>query len=285
MAADHIRRTAPGPVVDELAKARAAYRNWRRWGDDDLLGTLNYLDAAARAHAAGLVRRGTTVSLALGSGFDDHTLTPLRAGTRWEGLGHIYDDKHAWNGRPRRILDGIAHTADVFAGRGVLLDVGRWCGDENGELADGFAIREGHLRAAAEAQGATAEVRRGDIVLVRTGQLARARRAGEWDEYEAGAAPGLSFSTLDWLYRTQIAAIATDTEGVEVRPPEFADPADAPVHRIAIATIGMPLGQMWDLEALAADCAGDGVYEFLLVAAPVQITGAVGAPVNPIAMK
>jgi hypothetical protein len=42
---------------------------------------------------------------------------------------------------------------------------------------------------------------------------------------------------------------------------------------------------MFDLEALAHDCATDGVYEFLLVAAPLPVTGAVGAPAVPIALK
>lgn len=42
---------------------------------------------------------------------------------------------------------------------------------------------------------------------------------------------------------------------------------------------------MWALEELAADCAADGSYEFLLTAAPLPITGAVGSPVNPIAVK
>src|SRR5439155_391498 len=39
------------------------------------------------------------------------------------------------------------------------------------------------------------------------------------------------------------------------------------------------------LDALAAHRAADGVWEFLLVAAPIPFTGAVGAPVNPIALK
>ncbi len=42
---------------------------------------------------------------------------------------------------------------------------------------------------------------------------------------------------------------------------------------------------MWDLDLLAADCAADCVYEFLLAAAPLPITGAVGSPINPIAVK
>ena len=36
---------------------------------------------------------------------------------------------------------------------------------------------------------------------------------------------------------------------------------------------------------LAADCAADGVYEFQLVAPPLSVTGGVGSPVNPIAIK
>ena len=60
-------------------------------------------------------------------------------------------------------------------------------------------------------------VGRGDIVLVRTGQLARTRRDG-WGDYAGGPAPGLSLTTAGWLHRTEIAAIATDTWGFEVRP-------------------------------------------------------------------
>ena len=49
--------------------------------------------------------------------------------------------------------------------------------------------------------------------------------------------------------------------------------------------MGLMLGEYWDLTALAADCAADGVYEFQLVAPPLRVTGAVGSPINPIAIK
>ncbi len=96
--------------------------------------------------------------------------------------------------------------------------------------------------------------------------------------------PGLSFSTAGWLHRTEIAAIATDTWGFEVRPNEFAN-AFQPLHQVVIPNMGLLIGEMWDLDALAEDCAADGAYEFLLAAAPLKITGAVGAPVNPVAVK
>ncbi|KRF26003.1 cyclase family protein [Phycicoccus sp. Soil803] len=223
-------------------------------------------------------------------GADDVVTMPLQCSTQWDGLGHIFDHGKAWNGRPADQVvtslgdgvTGIETVADVVAGRGVLLDVARQFGTD-GELPDGFAITEQHLEATIAAQGPSSAVGRGDIVLVRTGRLARARREG-WRDYAGGDSPGLSFTTVDWLHRCEIAAIATDTWGLEVRPNEF-DEAFQPLHQVAIPHIGLFLGEMWDLEALSEDCLADGVYEFWLTAAPIPFTGAVGAPVNPVAVK
>jgi kynurenine formamidase len=223
-------------------------------------------------------------------GADDVISMPLQCSTQWDGLGHIFDHGVAWNGRPAGAVvtslgdavTGIETVAGVIAGRGVLLDVGRAIGTD-GELPDGFAITAAHLRATIDAQGPSATVGPGDIVVVRTGQLARARRDG-WGDYAGGPAPGLSFTTTGWLHGTEIAAIATDTWGFEVRPNEF-DDAFQPLHQVAIPHIGLFIGEMWDPDALAADCAADGIYDFWLTAAPLPVTGAVGAPVNPIAVK
>ncbi|MFG2084735.1 cyclase family protein [Spirillospora sp. NPDC048824] len=312
-------------VEKAIAEAAREYSNWGRWGEDDVRGTLNFLDEAKRVQAAGLVRRGVSFSLsqrfdmngpqrgwrrrtnpvhtmldtgvdaALGKqgfphgigGADDVIAMPLQCSTQWDGLGHIFDRGNAWNGRPAQDVvtsngdqvTGIETVADAVAGRGVLLDVGRVIG--GGELPDAFAITEEHLAATAAAHGV--EVGRGDIVCVRTGQLTRVRRDG-WGEYAGGPAPGLSFWTAGWLHGTEIAAIATDTWGFEVRPNEFED-AFQPLHQIVIPNMGLFVGEMWDLDALAADCAADGVYEFQLIAAPLPITGAVGSPVNPLALK
>jgi hypothetical protein len=86
------------------------------------------------------------------------------------------------------------------------------------------------------------------------------------------------------LHRTEIAAIATDTWGFEVRPNEF-DVAFQPLHQVVIPHIGLFIGEMWAPDELAAACAADGVYEFFLAAAPLPITGAVGSPVNPVAVR
>ncbi len=223
-------------------------------------------------------------------GADDVVSMPLQASTQWDGLGHIFDRGKAWNGRPagRTVtsegdqVTGIEHMAAALTGRGVLLDVGRHL-EESGELPDGFGITAEQLDATIEAQGATSRVGRGDLLLVRTGRLTRARREG-WNGYAGGPSAGLSFTAAGWLREHDVAAVATDTWGFEVRPNEF-DVAFQPLHQIAIPNMGLTIGELWDLDELAADCAADGVWEFLLVAAPIPFTGAVGAPVNPIALK
>ena len=228
-------------------------------------------------------------------GADDVVAMPLQCSTQWDGLGHIFDHGRAYNGRRAGDVvtslgdgvTGIETVAGLMAGRGVLLDVGRVLGDDlhgtGGELPDGFAITAEHLDATIAAQGPTSAVGPGDLVVVRTGQYSRTRREG-WGDYAGGAAPGLSFTTAGWLREHDVAAVATDTWGFEVRPNEF-DVAFQPLHQVVIPHLGLFVGEMWDPDALAADCAADGVYEFWLTAAPLPVTGAVGSPVNPIAVK
>jgi hypothetical protein len=76
----------------------------------------------------------------------------------------------------------------------------------------------------------------------------------------------------------------SDNYAVEVRPSEL-PPFRSPFHICAIPNMGLTLGEIFNLEALAADCAADGRYAFLLVAPPLPVTNAVGTPINPYAMK
>ena len=196
---------------------------------------------------------------------------PLQCSTQWDGLGHIFDHGMAWNGRRagrrrhQRGRPGHRHRDRRRTDRRRAACCSTSAGARSasdGELPDGFAITAEHLEAHHRRAGRLARSAAATSCCVRTGQLARARRDG-WGDYAGGAAPGLSFTTAGWLHRTEIAAIATDTWGFEVRPNEF-DDAFQPLHQVAIPHIGLFIGEMWDLDALAADCAADGVYEFLL---------------------
>ena len=106
----------------------------------------------------------------------------------------------------------------------------------------------------------------------------RPRRKWAW------ASPGLSWRCAEWFYDRDTAAVAADNVGVEVMKSEL-EGLWSPFHMLALRDMGMLLGEIWDLEALGADCAADRVYEFLLVAAALPFSGAVGTPLNPIAIK
>jgi kynurenine formamidase len=296
--------------------------NWGRWGPDDERGTLNLITAARLARAGSLVRHGRVFSLSLPVGSagpqtgssrsgrinpihlvsvlggdlafpegmevsDDWLILPLQAGTQWDGLGHIGYDGRLYNDVPsssiramggaRRL--GIERIADGVAGRGVLLDVARLRGVD--WLAAGEAITVADLEAAEHRQGVTAGP--GDILLLRTGWWEQFETSGDgtaWREAE----PGLTLETAGWLKEREIAAVAVDNWGVEMIP--SGDPeAFMPLHCVLIRDMGMTLGEMFVLGALAADCAQDGVWEFLLCAAPLRVQGGLGSPVNPLAIK
>lgn len=218
-------------------------------------------------------------------GTDDLVIMPLQSGTQWDALSHIIFDGSMYNGySPTAVTskgatrNDIAQAADRIAGRGVLLDVARAKGVD--ALEPGYAITADDLDACAERQGV--EVRQGDFVLVRTGQLAA--RRGDWGDYAGGHAPGMGLASIPWVADRQIAGLATDTWGMEVLPNETPD-VFQPLHCVFLVGMGLYVGEIFDLEALADDCAEDGRYEFFFCAPPLPFSRAVGSPVNPMAIK
>jgi len=218
---------------------------------------------------------------------DDIVIMPMQCGTQWDGLGHVFYGDNMWNGYDCRTVTsagaekcGIEKAKEKMVGRGVLLDIPRMLGLKR--LPDGFAITNELLDRAEKHFGV--EVRRGDYLLVRTGQMEAMLEAETWDGYSGGDAPGLAFDTLDWLHRKQVAAIATDTWGAEVRPNET-DGANQPWHWISIPIMGLTVGEIFFLGELAKDCAADKRYECMFVAPALPVTGAVGSPTNPLAIK
>src|SRR5437773_888535 len=150
-------------------------------------------------------------------------------------------------------------------------------------LRTGTDAYSGVLDKTAERHGV--KMKRGDFVVVRTGQMEAKLEAGSWDGYPGGDAPGFAFETLEWIQRTELAALASDTWGCEVRPNETEPGINQPWHWITIPIMGMTMGEIFYVKELAEDCAADGVYEFLFVAPALPITGAVGSPTNPLAIK
>jgi kynurenine formamidase len=220
-------------------------------------------------------------------GSDDWIVMPLQCVTQWDSLAHVFDSGKMYNGYDATLVtssgaakNSIDKTKDKIVGRGVLLDVAHYKGVP--ALAPGYAITVADLEGTAAAQ--RVEVQRGDILLIRTGHMSRYLAQGNWNYFDLDDSPGVSVHTAPWMHAKEIAAVASDNYAVEVRPSEL-PPFRSPFHICAIPNMGLTLGEIFYLEELAADCAADGRYAFLLVAAPLPVTNAVGTPINPYAMK
>ncbi len=218
---------------------------------------------------------------------DDIVTMPLQCSTQWDGLAHIYYDKQMYNGySTNQVLgggamkNGIELLCDGVVGRGVLLDVAKFKG--MGVLPSGYAISAAELAACAKAQNI--DMRQGDIVLVRTGTMSSLLKGDKNTYMDPVANPGLAFDTLDWIYDNKVAALACDNYAVEVRPSGVPG-IRLPFHHVAIRDMGLLLGEIFNFEDIARACAADGRYEFMFVGSPLPITGAVGSPLNPLALR
>lgn len=306
-------------LPEQFRELARKVNNWGRWGADDERGTLNLLTRDVVKAGAACARDGRAFPLAIPlsadgpqtgmvpgrinpvrtmiSLFDSLTGDPsevafsddmvvmgLQAGTHWDALAHATYDGRLYNGFPTSSLtvQGAsrcgADKIGAVVGRGVLLDVAAAKGVSR--LEGGYAITPADLDAAEEHARAT--VSAGDVVLVRTGHI-QLFRAGEKTPYTYPSS-GLSLATALWLRSKDVAAVAIDTLILEVFPGER-DDLLLPVHLLHLVEMGLTQGQNFDLEALAADCAADGRYTFLLSATPEPFAKALGAPVAPVAVK
>jgi kynurenine formamidase len=240
---------------------------------------LNFITRERVMAACAIPRSGTSLSCTLRGHADNRT--------GWEPLDSLSYDGRMYNGRlADGGLEGKAQStavdpmSEAVVGRGVLLDLPRL--SRKPWVEDRTRIRPRDLDVCAEAFGVTIEP--GDIVLIRTGMMARCKQEKSWQGYSNGPAPGLSMHCARWIYEREIAAIATDTSGIEVRPYETSD-CPQPFRLIAQRDMGLRLGRNFDLDALSQACADDGCYEFMFVAAPLPTEGASGVLTHPLAIK
>lgn len=216
---------------------------------------------------------------------DDMIIMPLQAATQWDALSHVYYEEQLYNGFP---ADSVTSQGAFYCGidkvdskgissRGVLLDLVRHRGAHQ-FLEQGPPITPDELEETARSQGV--EIAPGDIVLCHTGYWPRFLATRDNSIMVAG----LDWRCAEWLHDHDVAAVAADNLMVEDLV-SGVDGTTLPMHLLCLRDMGLMFGEFWNLTDLAEDCAADGIYDFQLVAPPLRVVGAVGSPLNPIAMK
>lgn len=200
-------------------------------------------------------------------------------GTHIDALNHFGLEGRIWNGfTPAQHLGDKgwkktgAETIPPIIGRGVLIDVAGAKGLP--ALAANHRVSRRDLEEALARQGVALQP--GDVVLIRTGQMARFEQAKEYlHEY-----PGISLEAAKWLVEAQgVMLLGADNLSLEAFPPERPDNW-VPVHTYLLAEKGVMFIENIALEELARD----RVYTFAFIGASLKLRGASGAPLRPIAL-
>ncbi|QPZ38236.1 cyclase family protein [Paramicrobacterium chengjingii] len=297
--------------------------SWGVFGEADEVGTLNLLSPDRVRDAAAAVTQGKVFSLnwnlelpgpaILGRGSPQHevivqdaglddryTMLYPQASSQWDSLAHVKHPLHGhYNGFAHDDVSGASDTRlgihnwarRGIAGRFVLADIARYREVHGDELdcSQRTPVTVAEIDDVLDWQ--RVKLRIGDILLLHFGWTQwyeglspDARQAmGDGEQF---ACPGLANerASAEWLWDRHVSAIVADCPAVEAMPFYTGD-ADGFLHYRLIPLLGMALGEMFDLAALAEDCATDEIYEGLFTAAPLHKVGGIGSPANALALK
>jgi kynurenine formamidase len=314
----NMRQNTDRVTVGEFDRIFQSVCNWGRWGDEDSLGTLNYITPRHVKAAAALVRSGRSVSLAipinkvagpdnpnpalhfmvqnhdvdvpqgephfaldfLGSQCHGDCHTHVDALCHVSYRGRLYNDKPVSSvpSTGPRIMD-ITACAHGIIGRGVLLDIPRLRGVK--WIEPRVAVRREEIEAAEKEQGL--RLGEGDIFLFRTGHHRRRLELGSWDpDYDGEGRAGLHVDVIPLLHERRVAAFLPDGDGETVPSP--VDGFAYPIHALQITSMGMLCADSLQFEELVQVCESEKRWEFMVVAAPLRLPGGTGSLFNPVAI-
>ena len=289
--------------MDELS-------NWGRWGADDQLGALNLITPEKRVEALRLATEGVVVSMSRQPRVMPTSATPEgerpdnafwqrdflipRNGIAIEnisifqhGVVHTHMDALCHFGHEGQLYNGVVFDEVVntetgctrmgidniregIITRGVLLDIPRLKGVPY--LEPGYAVTPEEILAWEEQAGV--RVGPGDVVLLHTGRWLRPPPGDE--DPTAGWHPAVT----PWFKERDVAVMGSDGSQDAVVYDDFA----FPVHVPALVALGVHVIDAADLTAVAETAAELGRWEFLFMAAPLQLPGNTGSPFDPLAI-
>ena len=307
----------PVPSAEEVKGYMQSLSNWGRWGDDDELGTLNYITPEKRIAAAKLVQKGFSVSCArmvYPETAQDVLSSPIHymAGTGTEApeqgmsgatdfigiafhgyhvthidaFSHIFWNARSYNGLDAKLVTaggratkgGVQVLENGIVTRGVLLDIARVRGVDWMQAGEGIFPEDLEAAEAAE----NVKIEPGDVVLYRTG-WPKAREV-EGPPPLPGR-PGMHAASLPWLHERGVALIGADA-ATDVGPSGY--PAEdflaMPVHAVGITAMGIWILDSGSYESLAEVCNRENRWEFMFVTSPLRWRNATGSPLNPVAI-
>ncbi|MBI3046067.1 MAG: cyclase family protein [Candidatus Harrisonbacteria bacterium] len=284
--------------------------NWERWGKEDELGTINFINPKKVKKSLALVRDGVSVTCArpiesspepdlktqalrkeidsgegrragleyIGMVFHGNSITHIDSPAHYFWKGKMYNNRPAdlVSSREGAQVNDVEVLRNGIITRGVLLDVAaiknkKW-------LESGEAVTVADLEAAEKIVGV--KVESGDVLLVRTGNYKRILETKE--NIEIAKEPGLSAAAMPWLREREVSIIGSDT--ANSHKSNLYPNINNPFHVISLVSMGLWILDNANLEELAKVCKEKKRWEFLISINPLRLKNATGSPVNPVAI-
>ncbi|KAJ1325624.1 cyclase family protein [Microdochium nivale] len=239
-------------------------------------------------------------------GNDDVWTFNPQASSQWDGLRHVgfpkeklfyngvtMDQIHAVDTKGNRsTVNGVhAWAKQGIVGRGVLVDFHSWrVANNKWPDFDAFAacrIPLSDLKECLVSQGT--EVHFGDILLVRSGFMhaMAGKSLAELRTIQERPHADIEFCGVDttpellkWIWEN-FSAVAGDQPAFEAWPFKNADDC---LHAACLPSWGCPIGELFNLEALAGQCKKERRWSFFLTSEPCNVPGAVASPPNALAI-
>jgi kynurenine formamidase len=215
------------------------------------------------------------------SAANDMITMGTHVGTHIDALAHVSQDGVLHGGQDAaqagvggKYVELGVHTIEPMIRRGVLLDVAGARGTV--QLEGGYEVTVADLEDTERSQGTP--VGSGDVVLIRTGWGRLFEEGLAYAGAESGV-PGVSGDGARWLAERGVHATGADTIAFERLAPRGGHSL-LPAHRVLLVEHGIYIIEALDLEELA----DRRVHEFTFVLVPLNIFGATGSPVRPLAV-
>jgi kynurenine formamidase len=308
------------PLEDEVLAYFNSLSNWGRWGEDDLLGTLNLVTNEKRAQAASLVEHGITVGCARPISTDpaiDVPIPPmhfmLESGegyslpsaeergprqvvadiisiafhglycTHIDALSHIFWNGKMYGGRPAEMVttrDG-ANANDIAVLKNGILTRGVLLDITKIRGKRWFDAGEGVFVEDLEAAEASQGVRVEEGDALCLRLGWYKRRLAEGPVARSVGRPGLHAETLPWLRERGVSVIVSDASH-DVWPSGY-ETLDIPVHQVGIVAMGLWLIDAANFEDLTEQCEKLDRWDFMFTVDPLRFPTVTGSPVTPLA--
>ncbi|OQD72150.1 hypothetical protein PENPOL_c001G09813 [Penicillium polonicum] len=243
--------------------------------------------------------------VAEGVAFDDEYHFNPQQSSQWDGLRHHNAPAPTPEDQDRRLFYGGTTAEEILdenssrigigfwakkgiAGRGVLIDYVSYA-EKKGISVNALSRQMISLDEVQEiARECNIKFQKGDIFFLRVGLPGTWERMSAEDRvaYSQQGMPqhaGIEQSerVLRFIWDNHFAAVASDAVSFEVYPalnPEF------DLHHHLLAGWGIPIGEMFDLEELAASCKRLGRWSFFVSSSPLNCTRGVSSPPNCMAI-